>query len=96
MQNGRHVPLYREIRFLDSFQFMSQSLESLAKSMQSSSLQLLRNKFSDMSDFDSEKIRGKGFFSLTFISTTLKNFANLFSLTGTLGESLSGKVYISE
>ena len=40
-KDGRHVPLYSEIRFLDSSQFMSQSLESLAKTMQTSSHHLL-------------------------------------------------------
>ena len=83
-KDGRHVPLHSEIRFVDSFQFMSESLESLAKTMQTSSLQLLRNKFSDMSDFDFEKIGGKGF----FIWTALKKFPNLFLLTGTLGETV--------
>ena len=35
---GKHVPLYSEISFLESFQFVSQSLESLAKTIQTSSL----------------------------------------------------------
>ena len=86
-KDGRHVSLYSENRFLDSFQFMSQSLESLTRTMQTPPLQLLRNKFSDMSDFDSEKIPGKCF-PLTTIWTALKNFRNLFLLTGTLGETV--------
>ena len=43
-KDGRVVPLYREIRFLDSFQFMSQSLEGLAKTMATSKLLYLRQK----------------------------------------------------
>ena len=35
-------------------------------------------------------------FSLTIIWTALKNFPNLFLLTGTLGETVSGKIDISE
>ena len=74
-KDGRHVPLHSEIRFLDSFQFMSQSLESLAKTMQTSSLQLLRNKFSDMSDFD---------FPLQVFGQLRKIFPTLSCLRGRL------------
>ena len=82
------MPLYSEIRFLDGFQFMSQSLESLANTMQTSSLQLLQSKYSDRIDFDFEKVRGKGF-SLTFIWTALKKFPYLLLPTGTFGETVS-------
>ena len=77
-KNGRHVPLYSEIRFLDSFQFTSQSLESLAKTMQNSSLQLLRDMFSDMSGFDFEKIRGKCFFLYSYLDS-FEKFSQPFS-----------------
>ena len=80
-KDGRHVPLYSQIRFLDSFQFMSQSLESLAKTMQTSSLQLLRNKFSDMSDFDFEKIRGKGFSPYNYLDS-FEKFSQPFPAYG--------------
>ena len=86
-KDGRHVPLYSEIRFLDSFQFMSQTLEGLAKTMQTSSLPLLRDKFSDMSDFDFEKIRGKGFFPYNYLDS-FEKFSQPFLFTGTLGETV--------
>ena len=90
------MPLYSEIRFLDSFQFTSQSLESLGKTMQTSSLQLLRNKFSDMGDFDIEKIRGKSFFPYNYLDS-FENFSQHFPAYGDAWRnSLSGKIDISE
>ena len=95
-KDGRHVPLYSEIRFLDSFQFTSQSLESLAKTMQTSSLQLLRNKFSDKSDFDVEKLRGKGFLPYNYLDS-FETFSQTFPAYGDAWRnSLSGKMDISE
>ena len=93
-KDGRHVPLYSEFRFLDSFQFMSQSLESLAKTMQTSPLQLLRKKFSDMSDF--EKTRGKSFFPHIYMDS-FEIFSKPFPAYGDAWRnSLSGKIDISE
>ena len=95
-KDGRHVPLYSEIRFLDSFQFMSQSLESLAKTMETSSLQLLRNKLSDMSDFDFEKIRGKCFFPDNYLDSFEKFSQPSPAYGAAWRNSLSGKIDISE
>ena len=95
-KDGRLVPLYSEIRFLDSFQIISQSLESLAKTMQTSSLQVLRNKFSDMGDFDFERNRGKGSFPYN-LSDSFEKFIQLFLASGEAWRnSLSGKIDISE
>ena len=95
-KDGRYVPLYSEIRFLDSFQFMSQSLESLAKTIQTSSLQLLRNKFSDMSDFDFEKIRGKCFFPYNYLDSFEKISQPFPAYGDAWRNSFSGKTDISE
>ena len=86
-KNGRLVPQYCEIRFLDSFQLMSQGLEGLAKTMQTPSIQLLRTKVFESSEFDFENTRDK-FFSLATIWRALKNILNLFLRTGTLGETV--------
>ena len=95
-KDGRHVPLYSEIRSLDSFQFMSQSFESLARTMQTLSLQLLRNKFSDMSDFDFEKIRGKSVFPYNDLDS-FEKWSQPFPAYGDAWRnSLSGKIDISE
>ena len=88
MQKGKHVHLYSEIRFFDSFKFLSQSLESLAKTVQTSSLQLLRNKFFDMSH---EKFRGKGFFSLQLFGQLWKNFPTFSCLRRRLEKQLVWK-----
>ena len=95
-KDGRHVPLYSEIRFLDSFQFMSHSLESRAKTIQTSSLQLLRNKFSDMTEIDFGRIRGEGFFPYTNLDS-FENFSQPFPAHGDAWRNnLSGKIDISE
>ena len=95
-KDGGYVALYSEIRFLDSFQFMSQSFESLAKTMRTSSLELLRNKFSDMSDFDYEKIRGKGLFLYKSLDS-FEKFSQNFPASGDAWKnSLSRKIDISE
>ena len=75
---------------------MSQSLESLANTMQTSSLQLLRNKFSDMSEFDFEKIRGKGFFPYNYLDS-FEKFSQPFLAYGDAWRNrLFGKIDISE
>ena len=60
------VVLYSEIKFLDSFQFISQSLAGLAETMATSKLLYLRRKISQLSDDNFEKILGKGYFSQLF------------------------------
>ena len=82
-KDGRLVPVYSEIRFLDSFQFMAQSLESLAKTMETSTLSLLREKFSRLSDDEFEKIRGKGLFPYSFLDSSEK-FSKPFHAYGPL------------
>ena len=75
---------------------MPQSLESLARTMQTSSLQLLRNKFSNMSDFDFEKIRGKGFFPYNYLDSFEKFSQPFPAYWDAWRNSLSGKIDISE
>ena len=65
-KNVKFVSLYSEIRSLDSFQFMSQSLDSLAGTMATSALILLRRKLSQLSEADIQKVRGKGYFPYSF------------------------------
>ena len=65
-KDGRLVPLYSEIRFLNSFQFMSQNLDGLAKTRATSKPLYLRQEFSSLSEFNFEKVRGKGYFPYSF------------------------------
>ena len=64
--------------------------------MQTSSLQLLRNKFSDTSDFDFEEIRGKRFFPYNYLDS-FEKFSQPFPGYGDAWRNrLSRKIDISE
>ena len=95
-KDGRVVPLYSEIRFLDSFQCMSQSLEGLAKTMATSKLLYLRQKFSSLSDDNFEKIRGKGSFPYSFLDSFEKFDAPFPDYGSSWTNSLTGNVDITE
>ena len=95
-KDGKVVALYSEIRFLDSFQFMSQSLDSLARTMESSSLILLRRKFPHLNDADFRKVRGKGYFPYSFLNS-FERFSDPFPAYGDIWRnSLTGKIDITE
>ena len=64
--------------------------------MQASSLQLLRIKFSDMSDFDFEKNRGKGFFPYNYLDSFEKFSQPFPAYADAWRNSFSGKKDISE
>ena len=90
------MPQYCEIRFLDSFQSKSQGLAGLAKTMQTSSIQLLRIKVFDMSEFDFENTRDKSFFSCNNMDS-LEKYSQPFPANGDAWRiSWSGKTDISE
>ena len=95
-KDGKVVALYSEIRFLGSFQFMSQSLDSLARTMESSSLILLRRKFSHLNDADFRKVRGKGYFPYSFLNS-FERFSDPFPAYGDAWRnSLTSKIDITE
>ena len=71
-KDGRHVPLHSGIRFSDSFQFMSQSLDNLANTMETSSVHLLPKHFLTWLILILEKIRGKGFFPYNYSDSSEK------------------------
>ena len=56
------VPLYSHIRFLDSFQFMSQGLDNLAKTLQHGNFKLSREAFGNLNDDEFISVTRKGFF----------------------------------
>ena len=71
-KDGKVVPLYSEIRFLDSFQFMSQSLIGFAKPMATSKLLNLGQKLPSFSDDNFEKKIQKKVTPLTAFWKVLK------------------------
>ena len=86
-KGGRHMLLYSEVRFLDSFQFMSQSPENLAKLCRRHHSNCFETSFLTWEILISKKFEAK-VFPLTIIWTALKIFPKLLLLTGTLGETV--------
>ena len=90
-KQGAKKPIYNEIRFLDSFQFLSQGLDGLAKTMKLGDLKHLRSKFSYLSDANFSKLRGKSAFPYCYLDCLTK-FSASFPLFGNdWKNSLSGK-----
>ena len=59
---GQNVVLYHSLRFLDSFQFMSQRLDSLAKTVDKNDFKLLSAGFPNIGDDLFQRLTQKGFF----------------------------------
>ena len=57
----QNAVLHHSLRFLDSFQFMSQSLDSLAKTVDKNDFRLLRAGFANIGDDPFQKLTKKGF-----------------------------------
>ena len=87
-QSGQTVELYQFLRFLDSYQFVSQSLESLAKELKKDDLFLLKQFFHNVRDQIFFKLTQKGFF-LTVNSTVLKSLKSFFQIMVMLGKIVS-------
>lgn len=68
-KKGRNIVLYHSLRFLDSFQFMSQSLDSLAKTLEIKDFKLLRAGFPNTDDNLFSKLTQKGFFPYNFLDS---------------------------
>ena len=66
---GQNVVLYHSLQFLDSFQFMSQSLDSLAKTVDKSDFKLLRTGFLNIGDNLFGKLTKMGFFPYNYMDS---------------------------
>ena len=66
-KSGQHIVLYHYLRFIDSFKFMSQSIDSLAKAIDKGHFNLLKPGFPDFGEGIFEKITRKGFFAYNFL-----------------------------
>ena len=87
-------PIYSEARFLDSFQFMSQGLDDLAKTMELDDLKHLRSKFSYLSDENFPTPNVKSAFLLCYLGSLTKFSASFPPLGNDWKNSLSGKLDI--
>ena len=90
------VPLYSHIRFLDSFQFMSQVLDNLAKTLQHENFKLSREAFGNLNDDEFNSVIRKGFFPYNYLDS-FQNFSAPFPAFGPDWKNmLSRKIEISE
>ena len=71
-KKNRIVRLFHSSRFLDSLQFMSQSFESLAKTLKNNDFALLRQHFSSVPDQVFKKLTKKGFSPYSFLDSFQK------------------------
>ena len=76
-QTGQLVKLYQSLRFLDSYQFVSQSVENLAKTLKKDDLFLLKHFFHNVPDQTFLKLIQKGFFPYSYLDS-FEKFKELF------------------
>ena len=86
-QLGQNVVLFHLLRFLDSFQFMWQSLHSLAKTVDKNEFKLLRAGFLNIADDLFQRLTNKKFFPVQrTISTLLKSLMSPHHVMGLDGK----------
>ena len=94
-KSGKTVKLLQSMRFLDSYHFVSQSLDNLAKTLKTGDFLLLKQIFWNIPDHLFCKLTQKGFFPYSF----LDSFAKFEELLPDFGDSwknsLTGKVDIT-
>ncbi|XP_029673760.1 uncharacterized protein LOC115241928 [Formica exsecta] len=70
--NGRWFGRREKLRFVDSFKFVSASLEKLASYLDKSELTITRSEFFDLHDADFELLTRKGVFSYDYVDSVDK------------------------
>ena len=68
-QSGQLVKLHQSLRFLDSYQFVSQSLKNLAKTLKVGDFSILKQFFSNIPDHLFVKLTRKGFFPYSYLDS---------------------------
>ena len=94
-KNGLEKLVRHELRFLDSFNFMSQGLDSLGKTLQVADLKLLRTEFSNLTDEEFECTRKKGHFPYNYLDSHEKFNSDFPPLGEAWRNTLSGKIEIT-
>ena len=90
------VPLYSHVRFLDSFQFMSQGLENFATTLQQENFKLSREAFGNLNHDEFNSVNRKGFFPYKYLDSFQKFSAPFPAFGPDWKNRLSGKIDISE
>ena len=94
---GKTVTITNSIRFLDSFQFMSQSLDSLAKTLAQDDFKLLKNFFTATNPaVDWTLLTRKGVFPYSYLDSFAKFSEPLPNYGNDWKNTLTGRVDISE
>ena len=94
-QSGRLVNMCQPLCFLDSYQFVSQSLENLAKTLRKDDFFLLKQFFHNVPDKNFLTLTQKGFFPYSYLDI-FKKFKEPFPIYGDAWKnSLSGKIDIT-
>jgi len=83
------------MRFLDSYEFVSQSLDNLAKTLKTGDFLLLKEIFSNTPDQLFCKLTQKGFFPYSFLDSFAKFEEPLPDFGESRKNSLTGKVDIT-
>ena len=71
-KSGKTVKLFQSMRFLDSYQFVSQSLDNLAETLKTGDFLILKEFFWNNPDQFFCKLTQKGFFPYSFLDSVAK------------------------
>ena len=95
-KRGKEKTSKHELRFLDSMNFMTSSLDALSKTLEQEDLRILRSGFQHLNDNDFRKIAKKAYLPYSYLDSHEK-FNAPFPVFG-MGwrNTLTGKIDISE
>ena len=71
-KSKRIIPIYEELRFIDSLRFMQSSLDKLVQSLPEDSFDILDNHFEYCDQNDVKLLHGKGFYPYSYMDTFRK------------------------
>ena len=94
-QSGQLVKLHESLRFLDSYQFVSQTLENLAKTLQASDYSILKQFSCNIPDHLFVKLAQKGFFPYSYLDSFEKFKEPLPTYGDSWKNSLTGAIDIT-
>ena len=96
-KKGKIVKISNALRFLDSFQFMTQSLDSLAKTLKKEDFALLKEHFSSVyPQLDWTLFSEKGFFPYSYLDSFEKFNQPLPGYGDDWKNTLTGKIDVTE
>ena len=94
-KSGKTVKLFQSMRFLDSYQFVSQSMDNLAKTLKTGDFLLLKEFFWNIPDHLFCKLAQKGLIPHSFLDSFAKFEEPLPDFGDSWKNSLTGKVDIT-